>query len=295
MATTVAQAFLDFKANLEITGLQKQTVSTRQAHVREVLEAGLEVEDSFLTGSSSRSTMIAPLNEADVDVLVVLPASYFHHYREQGTNGGPAGLLDLVKRTLRRTYTRTPDIGRNGQAVTIRFSGFVVDVVPGVRRQGGGFLIPNSITQKWLSTDPRTHVQLMVDANAAHGGSLVPMIKMLKGWNRASGGILRSFHLEVLALSILSNVRISDFPSGVRYVFDKGRALVTQRNPDPAGYGDDVGQYLNTQDKIQAAVAKFQVAYERAIRAEDHGRRGTLRDAIEAWRRVFGDYFPAYG
>src|SRR5438093_816690 len=142
MAKTVQQAFEKLKQNLEITDLQASTVSTRQKSVREVVESDLTVLDSFLTGSYMRNTMIGPLKEADVDIFVVLDARYFHHYN--GQNGGQAGLLDLVKRTLKRTYTRTPDISRNGQAVTIRFDDFVVDVVPGFNRQGGGCLIPNS-------------------------------------------------------------------------------------------------------------------------------------------------------
>jgi len=293
MATTIQQAFLGLKNNLEITGLQKTTVATRQTTVRAVLDAGLEVEDSFLTGSYSRSTMISPMKEADVDIFVVLPAKYFYNY--QSGNGGPAGLLDLVKRTLLNTYTRTPDIGRNGQAVTIRFEDFVVDVVPGIRRQGGGYLIPNSIAQQWISTDPKRHVELMSAANQQHNGDLVPLVKMIKAWNRTSGNFFRSFHLEVLTMQILANVRIDDYPSGVRYVFDKARTLITQQNPDPAGYGGDVGAYINTQAKITEAAGKFQTAYERAVRAEESARQGRTLEAIDAWRRIFGDYFPAYG
>ncbi len=56
------------KQNLEITGLQKSTVSSRQQNVRKAVERDLEVLDSFLTDSYSRSTMIAPLKEADVDI-----------------------------------------------------------------------------------------------------------------------------------------------------------------------------------------------------------------------------------
>ena len=52
MATTISQSFLKLKENLEITGLQSQTVSTRQTNVREVVEAELDVLDSFLTGSN---------------------------------------------------------------------------------------------------------------------------------------------------------------------------------------------------------------------------------------------------
>src|SRR2546426_11632910 len=109
MATTISQAFQILKSKLEITDLQEETVSTRQTSVRSVVDAGLDVLDSFLTGSYSRSTMIAPLKEADIDIFVVLDARYFDHY-DRGQNGGQAGLLDLLKRTLRKTYTRTPDI-----------------------------------------------------------------------------------------------------------------------------------------------------------------------------------------
>ncbi|MEM5777980.1 MAG: CBASS oligonucleotide cyclase [Candidatus Aenigmatarchaeota archaeon] len=294
MATTISASFQKLKENLEITGLQKSTVSTRQNNVREVIKNNLTVLDSFLTGSYSRSTMIAPLKEADIDVFIVLDPKYFYNY-DNWQNGGQAGLLDLVKRTLRKTYTKTPDISRNGQAVTIRFEDFIVDVVPGFNREGGGYLIPNSITQSWISTDPKKHVGIFSNANSLHNGNLVPLIKMIKGWNKNSGKYFRSFHLEVMILQILNGVTISDFPSGVRYFFDKARFYVTKQNPDPAGYGGDVGNYINDQEKIQEAANKFQLAYERALKAEEYASRGYIKDAIDMWIKIFGDYFPAYG
>jgi len=294
MATTVLQSFVELKENLGITGLQTSAISTRQTNVRSVAEKDLTVLDSFLTGSYARDTMIAPLKEADIDIFIVLDNRYYYNYNN-GQNGGQAGLLDLVKRTLRKTYTQTPDISRNGQAVTIRFDDFVVDVVPGFNRQGGGFLIPNSVTQTWLETDPKKHVEIMSAANKAHNGDLVPLAKMIKAWNKNIGSYFNSFHLEVLALQILNEVTISNFPSGVRYFFDKGKDLINKKNLDPAGYGGDVGSYLNTQEKIQEAVAKFQLAYERAIKAESFAIQYHIPSAVETWIKIFGDYFPAYG
>lgn len=293
MATTIQQSFTVLRSNLEITGLQTETVSTRQKAVRAVVANGMTVLDDFLTGSYSRSTMIAPLSEADLDIFCVLDATYFHHYN--GQNGGPGGLLDFTKRTLLKTYTRTPDISRDGQAVTIRFDDFTVDVIPGFNRSGGGYLIPNSITNSWLSTDPKAHVVLVAASNKAHNGDLVPLIKMIKGWNKNNGAFFRSFHLEVLALEILNNIAISDFSSGTRFYFDKARTLVTQKNIDPAGYGDDVGSYINTREKIDEASRRFQTAYDRAIRAEQYARQGQIREAVEVWQQIFGGYFPAYG
>jgi hypothetical protein len=294
MATTIPASFLKFKQNLEITGLQAETVSTRQRSVREVLENGLEVLDTFLSGSYARSTMIAPLKEADIDIIAVLNDKYFHNYNN-GQNNGHAGLLDLVKRTLKKTYTSTPDISRDGQAVTIRFTDFIVDVVPAFNRQGGGYIIANSITKNWIGTDPKKHVELISTSNKAHNGDLVPLIKMIKSWNRNNNKHFNSFHLEVLALEIFNNVTISDYPSGLRFFFDKGKELISKKNLDPAGYGGDVGAYINSAEKIQVAVNKFQLAYERAIKAEDNARQGKIQDAINMWITILGDYFPAYG
>jgi hypothetical protein len=293
MAKTILESFKVFKSNLEITNPQASTVSTRQQNVRAAVENDLAVLDSFLSGSYSRQTLIAPLRQADVDIVMVLDPKYFHNYN--GQNGGQAGLLDLLKRVLKKTYPSTPDISRNGQAVTIQFTDFAVDVVPAFNRQGGGYLIPNSMTQVWLSTDPKKHVEIWSTANQSHGGDLVPLIKMLKAWNRATSTFLRSFHLETMVLQILNNVTISDFPSGARYVFDKGRDYVTKQNPDPAEYGDDVGGYLNTEEKVKNAVSRFETAYTRALKAEDLAYRSYVPDAVNMWRMIFGDYFPVYG
>ncbi len=294
MATTITQSFLEFKNNLEITGLQATTVSTRQKNVQDAMQANMKVVKTFLTGSYKRQTMIAPLNEADIDVFVVLDNEYYYHYNN-GQNGGQAGLLDLVKRTLLRTYTRTPDIARDGQAVTIHFSDFLVDVVPGFNRHGGGYFIPNSIKQEWLRTDPTKHIELISSSNIAHENKLVPLIKMIKAWNRNTGSFFRSFHLEALVLEIMQFVTITDYPSGARYFFDKGRTLIAKKNLDPAGYGDDIGSYINNADKIKTAVTKFEMAYNRALKAEDYARRGYISDAIGQWRLIFGGYFPTYG
>lgn len=293
MVFMIPAAFEELKSNLEITGLQTAAISTRQQAVRSTIAAAMTVIDDFLTGSYARSTMIAPLTEADVDVFIVLDPMYYHHYN--GQNGGPAGLLDYAKRTLLKTYSRTPDVSRNGQAVTIRFSDFVVDVVVGFNRAGGGYIMANAITNHWLETDPKRHVTIMSTANKTHNGDLVPLIKMLKGWNKKDGSFFRSFHIEVLALEVLNNVRISDFPSGVRFFFDKARFTVKGKNLDPAGYGDDIGSYINSQTKLAEAVSRFQGAHEQALRAEQLAVRGDIRGSIGAWQKLFGSYFPSYG
>src|ERR1700740_3025423 len=144
MPTTIEEGFKKLRDNLRITELQEATVSARQQNGRAAVEEQMKVLDTFLTGSYRRATMVAPLSEADVDVFVVLDESYY-------ASNGQASLLDKLKRVLKKTYT-TSDISRNGQAVTIFFSDFKVDVVPSFYRAGGGFLIADSIRGHWIET-----------------------------------------------------------------------------------------------------------------------------------------------
>src|ERR1035438_3969749 len=216
MPTTIAQGFAKLQENLQITDLQEATVETRQTNVRDAVAKELTVLTSFVTGSYRRGTLIAPLSKADVDIFVILDPSYY-------SADGYANLIDRVKRVLKVTYPRTPEISRNGQAVTITFTDFKVDVVPAFYRQGGGYLIPDSVMKGWIATDPTKHVTIWNTANIAHFQQLVPVLRMIKQWNRAHSALLRSFHLETLILQILNNVKISDLPSAARYVFDKAR------------------------------------------------------------------------
>src|SRR6266702_893357 len=142
---TVAKGFQELCERLEITNLQASTVSTRQQNVREAVKKRMEVESDFLTGSYMRNTMIAPLKEADIDIFMVMNDKYWK-------TDGQEYILDKVRGVLIETYPYTPKISRDGQAVTISFTDFKVDVVPAFTRPGGGFLIPNTITKQWIET-----------------------------------------------------------------------------------------------------------------------------------------------
>jgi hypothetical protein len=287
MATTIQASFAALKSNVEITGLQQSTVSTRQQNVRAAVARRLAVTDSFVTGSYRRHTMISPLQTADIDVFVVLDDSYF-------AADGYATVLDRLRNVLRETYPSTPRISRNGQAVTVTFTDFVVDVVPAFDRVGGGYLIPSTTEQRWIATDPKQHELFMSNANQVHNGNLVPLIKMVKAWNREINRAFRSFYLELLVEQALRNVRITDFPSGCRYVFDKGGELANYTMIDPAGLGSDV-HGLAGVNTVPEAASRFETAYNRALGAEAYARQGRIPDAVTEWRKVFGNYFPAYG
>lgn len=287
MPKTIIAGFNKLKTNLEITTLQKTTVSTRQTNVRKAVSDDFNIIESFLSGSHPRSTMISPLEKSDVDIFLILKSEYFYSYT-------PSSLLDKIRKSLLKTYPLTPKISRNGQAVTITFSDFKVDVVPSFNRKGGGYLIPDSITDTWISTDPLIHASNLTEANDLHNGYLIPLIKMIKGWNRSIGEPFYGFYLEILVKEILNDIEISSYSSGVRYIFDKARDRVLYILSDPVGFGGEIDGLKNISN-IDDAVKKFNTAYGRAIKAENYESLGNTSLAFSEWQKIFPKYFPSYG
>lgn len=288
MATTVISAFETFLSNLEITDLQGSTVSDRQTRVRGIIKDKMDVIDDFLTGSYKRSTMIRPLKEADVDVFIVLDSDYFSKY-------SPRSLLDRVKAIYKDHYGQGVDISRNGQAVTISYTDFKVDIVPSFKRSGGGYLIPNSSDQSWIATNPKSHVEIWSEMNKRKDSRLVPVLKALKRWKNTKCNTIRSFHLETLAISIFQPVQMQTWRHSILYFFDKARTSILLNLSDPApGFGGYVDSYLSYSQK-QALVSPIETAYGRARKAIDFENADKPKDAIEQWKLIFGDAFPSYG
>ena len=294
--STVSQAFACFRGNMELTGLQESLVAARQAKVRTAVEGGLTVSDSFLTGSYRRHTLIAPLREADVDIVVVLDRDYRQH--------GPRAVLDMVKSTLRKTYPCSK-ISRNGQAVTIIFSDFTVDVVPAFATrwwEDDGWDICNSGDNTWIRTNPKRHIEMSSKINQRTGGLLAPTVKMLKAWNRTAGRPLRSFHLEVLAWKVFdpgwfpaswwgAGFNMGTDPDNVGRFFAEMPDRLRRRLADPAHSSTDVGAYLNGSAR-QDAISKATTAASRCERADQLRADSDDADACRIYRQVFGDAFP---
>ena len=138
------------------------------------------------------------------------------------------------------------------------------------------------------------HATVLTAANNVHNGDLVPLVKMMRAWNRATDRGFVGFYLELMTIDILTNVTISNFPSGMRYAFFHGQEKVKFKQLDPAGFKNEVNG-IRTIPTVDQAVARFTAASNTALRAEQLAQAGQIRAATDEWRKIFGDYFPLYG
>ena len=134
----------------------------------------------------------------------------------------------------------------------------------------------------------------MSNENDKHDGNLIPIVKMIKGWNKNINHAYVSFYLELLAIEIFTNVTISDYSSGMRYFFDKGREAIKNNVKDPVEYGGQING-LDNVSTVEEAVSRFETAYNIVKKAEEYEKNGDTESAIGEWKKIFSDYFPSYG
>lgn len=125
MAQTVEVAFAEWKSRLEITNRQESLVSQRRANVTSALQAKLLLDPAMspqVIGSWDHNTLIAPLSQADVDLLVVLDKQEYKRWR---TAEGTIQALDRIKAILDEAYPKTQNCcDRN--CITMQFLSFAL-------------------------------------------------------------------------------------------------------------------------------------------------------------------------
>jgi len=290
---TATEAFEKFRQRLELSETDQRDASRRHTEVRERVREGFDIDRDFLTGSYARHTKTKPLK--DVDIFFCLGKDDAHWRMKP-----PHEVLDAFEKCLTAKYGNDRvDPGR--RCVTVAFDqrnptadeeGKVLsnDAVPAYEL-ADRYEIPDRDLGKWVKTDPEVHKEKATAKNHELGGKWVPLVKMLKRWNRSAGKpIAPSFLIEVMALELI-DPPFTSYPAEVRRFFAAALDGIMQDWPDPAGLGPPVSDQMTPQKRAEAAATlrAAEVNAARAVRLEQQGKNG---EAITLWSEIMGKYFP---
>jgi predicted nucleotidyltransferase len=291
--TTVAEAFEIFRQRLELSKTEQKDAIRRHNDVRGCLRNKFDIKRDFLTGSYARHTKTKPLK--DVDIFFCL-GEKDGHWR----NKPPQKILTAFEECLAAKYGGdNVDPGR--RCVTVEFDkhnptvdeeGKVLsnDAVPAYELSDC-YEIPDRDLGKWIKTNPDTHKQEATAKNNLLGRKWVPLVKMLKRWNRSAGKpITPSFLIEVMALELV-NPPFTNYSSEIRRFFASALEGIAKDWPDPAGFGPPVSDQMTPQ-KQQEAFSALRTAEVKAVRAVRLEQQGKIREALALWHEVMGKYFP---
>lgn len=296
MATTVLQSFDDYLSNLEITDQQTTKVSNCRTNITAAIakELSLHTERSKVIGSYDRHTLTRYLSEADIDLMVVL---HYGDNKNWDTYSGTSAVLSEFKRILQNKYPKTT-MAMDGNCVTMALTDFRLDVVPAFKvtddTNGDYYKIPDINRSEWLPTNPFAFADLMTQVNKNMNGAFKPLIKMVKGWNRDEGWLIKSFHLEAMMYHrYASYSRRYSYASMLALFFKDLPTYLSQTCYDPI-MQDRLDDYLDSGNRRSNAIQKANTAASLSKAALDCEESDPKR-AIEYWKTLMGDFFPAYG
>lgn len=288
----VSEAFHRMAMDLELKPEQRGKATGQEKELRRVLGDGLALDGgcpTFLTGSFARGTAIQPLK--DIDLFAVLDPNRYGSLRHRA----PVEALGLVHGALRKAYRLSREPVPQDHTVRIDFNSTSTrfEVVPALRRPGGGYYIPQKATEKWIASDPDRHLEVTRDANRRTNGMAATLVKMVKHFKgQKSEAKIASFHLEMMVCELV-RLQPADYAPGLRDLLAALAGRVMRPFADPAGIGPDIDERLSPADRTRLA-AVFRAAAEeagQAITLEGSDREG----AHWLWRKLLGDRYPFAG
>ena len=287
MAHNVAGSFEAFYEQINLSGDHRDTANARKDRIISLLKNDFEILDAFSTGSIPKFTALK--NRADLDVLVVL------HFGKHVKDKSPTEVLESIRKPLSQYRT---NVRKNGQAVTLGYDSWPnVDIVPVSRTPNSDgsvshYNVPNANSGTWIQSRPRKLAAAIESKATECDQNFRRIIKMIKHWNHVHSEYLSSYHIEVLALNVLSG-NLDDTPWHVSQFFVAVRPLLLNSLYYELGFADAYLSYADRAEalkRIDTAITKSRAAWYLTYNDNtDH------KSAIALWQQVFGDKFPAYG
>lgn len=150
---------------------------------------GSEISGDFVFGSYSRGTILPRHmdSNSDIDYMIV--------FRDDGSR--PQTYLDRLRRFVRKYYGRS-EIFQSNPTIVLSLNHIKIELVPGLRNFLFGYRIPakSSDYEDWVSTNPTSFNQGLIDANRANHNLVKPVVRLAKYWNARNGHVYDSFELE---------------------------------------------------------------------------------------------------
>lgn len=258
---------------------------------------GAMIEATFLNGSYARNTVIRPIK--DVDIIVVVGTDWLQE--------PPAKAMDALRRKLAQRYPERRTL-RQRRAVRVTLYDMQLDVLLAVAPGGGGqpLKIPDRRTERWIETHPRAQLELTARLKNQTGGNYSRLVRLFKGWaasrmsgaDRPSSFVLECSAFHVIAqrpgayagalpdafMTLMTSIRAWDF-GRARNLFPWGRPEV----PDPALVRVNVADRWDAQGADHCRES-LDLVLKRCSRLP---LSRWDESEVDKWSEVFGDPFPS--
>lgn len=208
---------------VEPTDGQKADAQQTHNNLRYRLDSGNigpRIIGSYLSGSYSRHTAIAPLD--DVDIIFLIDASRWRRDFLEETPS-PRKVLSTFEGAIRYRYQQSY-VRMQRRSVGLKLQKMDIDVVPAIpkARTSNLIFVPDAESEQWIPSSPKAHAEAATRVNGQRGGQFIPLVKLLKFWNSQlpSTARLKSFAIETMAVRVFSSIGFDSYTKGLIRFFD---------------------------------------------------------------------------
>lgn len=290
MGQTVDGAFAELDEELNLDPARRTHAQERHNAIRDVLDQAGIVSSSFLQGSFARKTMLKPLK--DVDIVIVLKPELWERLR---CPDGPSTAMSWFQAIVAAHWPdATFDQGDAPSAKALRVTfadlDFDFDLVPAFDIDNDNVLIGDREQQCWELSNTRRQNSAVAKRNQSTAGRFVHQVRELKCLikNRNELDFVKGIVIESLAFAVITS-KTND-KHAIAQTLEYARTAVRGPVIEPAG-DDDVKVKWSLSER-QTAVRVFgQLAAQatEALRLEaDHD----IAAAIDVWHDLIGDPYP---
>lgn len=261
---------------ISITDKQEENIKASVKNITTTLEKDdtLHLKETFLNGSYERDTMIRPLD--DIDIFVVLDESYWKD--DFGVMRKPQSVLDKIKDFLNDQNDYKGKVRQDRPCVTVELSNKSFDILPAFE-QIEGYLMPNYNLESWIPTYPKILTENLKNAHRDYSYKLKDIIRVIKYWNKLNGKMIPSFHIEEVAIKIFKFKIFENFEKSIREWFEKAECnLEINKFKSNTQYDDFKNKLNRTKKKLQ--------------NAKEFLDKNNQYEAKKIWKDVFGKEFP---
>ena len=143
-----------------------------------------------------------------------------------------------------------------------------------------------------MEYDVATYRQYLLTANAEHNNNLIPIIRIIKTWNRLNGHIFDGYYLELLITDLLITHKIEHYSKTIHYIFQRAAANVAFIKHDPANPAITLQGLLDIDNLVKIMI-QINQTYDITSDALENEQLGNNKAAFECWRKLFPGYFPS--
>jgi len=296
---TVEQSFHKFLTNLNPTDKQRERIQKSRDSIDSLLlndpkiHLNTRKQISFLTGSYSRNTIIRPIDDIDLYVRI--------HYRKHAEDQSPMSVLRLMAQAIRRRYSGNSKVDVDAPCIVVQFWGYKFEVVPayGHEEDSDLYSVPAPGSKEWMQCYPNVPNKWLSSCNHINDSYFIPIIKMLKHWNRYNKVGLKSFHIELLTSRVFTEqTNIYSYPQGILdWMYCVKSWLDEKDHPfmlEPGKSYAFVDDYLYEKPfRIRVARNRLEKGLKKAQTAWNLYQKGKFKSAKNIWHHMFGSKFPS--